>query len=65
MVNFTIPKDLRGDYRLFINGVEVLPATGSGAGAGDVGASWRALIDAALPDFERVVKETGILKPKP
>jgi hypothetical protein len=28
-------------------------------------ASRRATIDAALPDFERVVEETGILKPKP
>jgi hypothetical protein len=28
-------------------------------------ASQRAVIDAALPDFERVVEETGILKPKP
>lgn len=25
----------------------------------------RTMIDAALPDFERVVDETGILKPKP
>jgi hypothetical protein len=28
-------------------------------------ASRRAAIDAALPDFERVVEETGVLKPKP
>ena len=28
-------------------------------------ASRRAMIDAALPDFGRVVEETGILKPKP
>jgi hypothetical protein len=28
-------------------------------------ASRRAMIDAALPDFERVVEDTGILKAKP
>jgi hypothetical protein len=28
-------------------------------------ASRRAMIDAALPDFERVVEQTGILRPKP
>jgi hypothetical protein len=79
MVNFTTPKDLRGKWRLFVNGVEyeLTPEVASSGAGGtcanyEVGvptepknASRRATIEAALPDFERVVEETGILKPKP
>jgi hypothetical protein len=51
--------------RAVIAAVQGIDSGPSGAPTESEIASRRATIDAALPDFTRVVEEKGILKPKP
>jgi hypothetical protein len=51
--------------RAVIAAVQGIDLEQPGAPTESESASRRAAIDAAIPDFDRVVEETGILKPKP